>query len=113
MHHRPEFTLDLLELAYQIVQRAPPSRRDAKGVEEDVELVPISILGVGKLNGEAVVVGIVLGEKKTEEVGDKVGVVVVEEEEGFRDLNDVVQSTIKFGDYYKLLKLGDELMSKF
>ncbi|TQE06673.1 hypothetical protein C1H46_007739 [Malus baccata] len=33
---------------------APPSRRDAKGVEENVELVPVSVLGVGELNGEAV-----------------------------------------------------------
>ncbi|KAM1243602.1 hypothetical protein ACFX2G_035837 [Malus domestica] len=53
-HHRPEFALDLFELAYHIVQRALLSHRDAKGVEEDSELVPVSILGVGELNGEAV-----------------------------------------------------------
>ncbi|KAM2420066.1 hypothetical protein EV1_026276 [Malus domestica] len=53
-HHRPEFALHLLELAYQIVRRASPSRQDAKRVEEDAKLVPVSILGVGELNGEVV-----------------------------------------------------------
>ncbi|KAM1443577.1 hypothetical protein ACFX2I_039837 [Malus domestica] len=73
----------MFELTHQIVRRAPPSRRDAKGVEEDAELVTIFVLGVDELNGEAVVVRIVLGEEKTKEVGEKVGVVVVEEDEGF------------------------------